>query len=99
MRNRTFELIENSDGHAAGATRMVFSDETQPYRATYSGPNVTFGHAIVEDGVMLYHARHADGSISAGQADVNLTEDQMVLNWRWLTGEETSGVSVWKLTS
>ena len=96
MQNKTFELLENADGHAAGATRMVFSDETQPYRATYSGPNVTFGHAIVEDNVMLYHARNTDGSISAGQAEVELTDNQMVLRWRWLTEDNTSGISVWK---
>lgn len=96
MEGVTFELLENAGGHAKSATRMTFTNASQPFRATYEGPNVTFGHAIVENNVMLYHARNLDGTLAAGQAEVELTDTQMILRWRWLTGEATSGVSVWQ---
>ena len=96
MQGLVFELSENTGGHASGATRMTFSNESDPFRATYTGPNISYGHAIVAGGVMLYHAVHSDGSLSAGRADVELSDEQMLLRWQWLTGEPESGVSVWK---
>lgn len=95
--NLTFELVENDDGHAAGLTRLSFDGSVNPTRGTYQGPNVVFGHAIVEDEVMLYHALDTSGGLSAGRADVEFDEDAatMTLRWRWLTGEG-SGVSVWR---
>ena len=96
--NLTFELVENDDGHAAGSTRLSFDGSDNPVRGSYHGPNVVFGHAIVVDDVMLYHALDTSGELSAGRAHVKFDEASatMTLRWRWLTGEG-SGVSVWRV--
>ena len=96
MQNQIFELIENENGQASAATVMTFDASTHPYRATYTGPNIVFGHAIVTNNQMLYHALDTEGELNAGKATVHLTEDTMTLNWMWLTGSRTSGVSRWR---
>lgn len=75
---------------------MIFEDDHHPFRATYSGPNVTFGHVLVEDMKMIYHSRNTDGSLSAGIADITTNQTGMILQWRWLTGGSSSGTSIWE---
>ena len=98
---RTFELVENNAGHAVSATIMRFGKSTESCTATYSGPNVTTGHAILRSDEMLYHAIDSNGKLSAGRAKVSITKTpvevaEMRLNWTWLTGDKTSGISIWR---
>ncbi len=99
LRNRTFRLEQNDAGHASSATIMRFSSADSPYTATYSGPNVAYGQAIVHGDQMVYHALDSEGNLSAGTAtvtlDVSCKPPQMQLSWRWLTGDGSNGVSVW----
>ena len=99
LENAVFELIQNTHGHAASSTVMTFGDESSPFRATYNGPNVTFGHALVIDDTMLYHAADREGNLSAGMAKIILTDDTMTLQWRWLTGDQATGKSHWRRRS
>ncbi|MDH3494530.1 MAG: hypothetical protein OEM82_13320 [Acidobacteriota bacterium] len=101
---RSFELIENNDGPAAGRTVMKFGRRTEPCRATYSGPNVRFGHALVEEvegeARMVYHALTDEGALVAGKARVSFFEAddgsiEMHLRWKWLDGEG-GGISKWR---
>ena len=96
LRNHIFELQQNEDGHACEATTMTFDGSIHPFRATYCGPNVDFGHAIVENDVMLYHARDNSGNLSAGRARIELQGSTMTLTWQWLTGDKSNGVSSWR---
>ncbi len=84
---------------------MVFDNTDSPYKANYTGPNIEYGHAIVskENGklTMLYHAISKNGELSAGKAIVSLSKDssdkiEMQLDWNWLTGELSKGVSKWR---
>ena len=84
---------------------MIFNAGSSPYKATYTGDNIEFGHVIVAINKsainMLYHAQTKDGELVAGTALVSLIEDdanrlKMTLNWQWLTGDLSSGTSYWK---
>lgn len=100
LRAMAFELIENSDGHATTSTLLQFDSSSGPYRAIYTGPNVKFGHVIVSGNEMLYYAMDAEGSMSSGYAKVSFDvfegKTEMILNWQWLTGDKSSGVSRWR---
>ena len=105
LSNKWFELVENSDGHASAKTIMKFSEQSDPFIGTYSGPNTRHGQVIVrtsKDGLteMLYQSLTTDDELVAGKAKVTLSEDKseklvMQLNWQWLTGSLNSGVSIW----
>jgi len=105
LSNKTFELIENQNGLADSSTRMIFNKNSAPYEATYSGPNVSNGHVLafkVNDSFnMVYHALTQQGELVAGKAQVQLVRKdlgnlEMQLNWQWLTGELSSGISRWE---
>lgn len=106
LSNKSFELIENSSGHASAKTIMRFSNQAEPYLAAYSGPNTVHGQVIVRTskaGVleMLYQSLTTDGELVAGRAEVTLHENghgqlMMQLNWQWLTGSLNSGISIWQ---
>jgi hypothetical protein len=105
LSNKIFELVENSSGHASAKTIMKFSEQTNPFIGTYSGPNNIYGQVIVrtsKDGLteMLYQSLTTDDELVAGKAAVTLSESEngklvMQLNWQWLTGSLNSGISVW----
>ena len=100
---RSFTLVSNNKGDASESTIMQFGTSIAPQIATYSGPNIVYGHAIVAGDEMLYHALGVDGNVKAGRAKVNLdgSDDQpltMTLRWSWFTGDKTSGTSVWHET-
>ena len=99
LRDTRYELVENDGGHASATTVMSFDNSIDPYCATYFGPNITFGHVIVDGTQMLYHARDKEGNLSAGSARVELHEATMTLHWRWLTGDQSSGISHWRKIS
>jgi hypothetical protein len=106
LSNRQFELVENSNGHASAKTIMRFSEQAEPFLGTYTGPNTVFGQVIVRTSPtglteMLYQSLTSDGELVAGRAQVSLHEEDdkpatMQLNWQWLTGSLTSGVSIWQ---
>ncbi len=105
LKNTRLKLIENKEGLASDETIMVFDDSDSPYKATYSGPNIKYGHAIVSniDGklTMLYHAIAKTGELSAGKATVYLSKGradaiEMQLDWQWLTGDLSAGISKWR---
>lgn len=105
LKNKIFDLIENQDGLAESHTRMIFNGNSLPFQATYSGPNVSNGHVLVSSDAnnnlnMVYHALVNDGSLVAGKADISFSTIEniltMKLNWQWLTGDLSSGVSMWK---
>ena len=96
-----FELIENQAGHAADTTLMVFKQSSSPFSATYTGPNVQLGQVIVSGENMLYHAVDKAGQLSAGQAKIEMGENEegsqtMTLDWQWLTGDQSGGISRWR---
>jgi len=104
LRDKVFDLVENENGLAESTTRMVFKNCTNPYEATYSGPNISNGHVLVSNLndilSMIYHAYTNEGDLVAGKASVTLNEIapgklSMQLNWQWLTGNLTSGTSNW----
>jgi hypothetical protein len=103
--NKNFELVENSDGHASAKTIMKFSDHSEPFLATYTGHNTIYGQVIVRtsksgDLEMLYQSLTTEGELTAGRALVTLIENEnhktvMQLDWQWLTGSLTRGISIW----
>lgn len=106
LANRHFELVENSGGHAGATTVMKFSEHAEPYLGTYTGPNTILGQVIVNTSPsglteMLYQSLTTDGELVAGRAEVSLIWEEnkpatLQLNWQWLTGSLTSGVSIWR---
>ncbi len=106
LSNRQFELVENSDGHASAKTIMKFSEQAAPFLGTYTGPNTIHGQVIVRisptgQTEMLYQSLTTDGELVAGRAQVSFREEddqvtEMQLNWQWLTGSLTSGISIWR---
>ena len=103
LQDRVFVLVQNESGHASGDTIMRFGDAELPFTAEYAGPNVMYGHVVVHEGRMLYHSLDSDGNLSAGiarvQLDDSLPTPEMTLEWRWLTGDDSSGTSVWRQLS
>lgn len=105
LSNKQFELVENSDGHASAKTIMKFSNHTEPFLATYTGPNTVYGQVIVRtsktgDLEMLYQSLTTESELVAGRAQVILSENEnhkmvMQLNWQWLTGSLSNGISIW----
>jgi len=106
LSNRQFELVENSGGHASAKTIMKFSEQTEPFLGTYTGPNTIHGQVIVRtspigQAEMLYQSLTSDSELVAGRAQVSLREEddqatEMQLNWQWLTGSLASGISIWR---
>ena len=100
LENKKFALIENDEGHALKSTQMIFDSSKDPYRGTYIGPNTQFGQVLVSGERMLYQSVDLDGKLSAGEAGIELIASggvsTMVLTWRWLTGDHSSGISKWR---
>ena len=99
LRNLSFKLIENDDGHASESTVMTFDESINPNKAVYSGANVLCGQVLVQDNIMLYQSVSHERILSAGRAIISLDNDKapriMTLNWRWLTGDLSQGISIW----
>lgn len=102
LSNKTFELVDNAEGLAASETQISFSGSNTPFRGTYQGPNIVHGQVLVSDVggrcQMLYHALTNSGELVAGKANVSFSGEEplrMQLNWRWLTGDLSSGISNW----
>jgi hypothetical protein len=105
--NRSFELTENRDGEAAESTVMSFGSESNHCRGIYTGPNVVLGQCLVYErssgGIveMVYQAVDREGGLNAGSAIVSFEESRegeclMILEWTWLSGDKSSGISVWR---
>jgi hypothetical protein len=106
LANKHFELVDNPDGLASPKTIMVFTKHTEPFLGTYTGPNTIQGQVLVHTSPngqteMLYQSLTSDGELVAGRAKVILIDEAgkpttMQLNWQWLTGSLSSGVSIWR---
>ena len=102
FRDSSFQLIENPDGHAIGDTVMTFADSASPWIASYNGPNIVIGQVMLHDQIMHYQALDTSGEFCAGRAKVSYlvangnSPAQMILNWQWLTGDRSKGVSRWR---
>ena len=105
LSNRKFKLIENKKGLASGDTIMAFDRTDLPCKAIYDGPNIVYGHALVsfenEKLTMLYHSLSCEGELSAGKAIITLSKNnssnlEMQLDWHWLTGDLSNGISKWQ---
>lgn len=101
LANKTYELMENTTGHATHTTMMIFGPSSEPCKGVYSGANIIFGQALVNGQEMLYQAMETDGQLTAGRATVSLVTvpgrpSEMHLQWQWLTGDLSSGVSKWR---
>lgn len=102
LAGKSFELIENDAGLASTSTVMVFCQNSESCQATYSGPNMKNGHVIVSGDQMLYHAISINDELSAGRASMTFLPQsdggiEMRLQWQWLTGDKSEGVSRWRL--
>lgn len=99
-----FALIENETGEAESGTTMRFGRRHKhAIEASYEGPNVSHGHALVTQTAagsttMVYHALDADGALNAGTAKVIIEHVPMTmrLEWQWLTGDRSRGTSLWR---
>lgn len=102
--NRVFVAIANSEyGIVSSETRFHFWQQGDVFFADYSGGDVREGHIIGQftgetEGAMLYHCMTKDHVLKAGKATAEFTQVEsgrvtMDLNWRWLTGDKSSGTS------
>ena len=103
LANRRFVLQDNAAGHASTDTEMQFAGERYPWLATYQGSNVKHGQAVVswtnDQLQMTYQACNADNSLCAGEAVVTIHQDKtntMQLDWRWVSGNNGQGTSLWR---
>lgn len=104
LSNKIFRLVDNQDGLAMSDTKMTFSENSAPFIAKYSGDNIVYGNVIVTTSngemKMLYHSLSTNNELAAGKANVHLSVNKfnnldMTLEWCWLTGDLTSGISKW----
>lgn len=108
LSNTVFVLVENADGDAEEETVMRFGPESEPIHGTYEGPNIARGQCLLLEHCegtieMVYHAVNTEGELRSGRADVTFpvsgqNDCQMKLEWEWLTGDSSNGVSYWRQT-
>lgn len=102
--NRVFIPVENSDnGVVSSKTRFHFWQQGIVFYADYFGGDVREGHIIGQfndngHGEMLYHCLTTDRDLKAGKATAKFSENQdgrlvMDLDWQWISGDESQGVS------
>ena len=96
LAGRSFRLLQNADGQAGAATEMHFGALSDPLLATYAGPNVIAGQAMVTEQRMVYQQMTTEGALLSGAATVELAGTEMRLHWRWVDGSG-AGTSHWVL--
>jgi hypothetical protein len=106
----TFRVISNSKhGSVNTETEMRFTSDDGIVIGRYSGGTVMAGHVLGKrlgesEMEMLYHSMNTSGEIQAGKAHGRFALDEagrmrMLLDWQWLTGDESSGQSEWLLVA
>ncbi len=101
--NKTFILIDNSNnGTVSNEAVFRYKQIDNLVTADYSGGTIKHGRIIaklVDDHLeMLYHCLTTDDVLKAGSAIAQITLSEsnkmkLQLNWRWLTGDLSSGTS------
>src|SRR5688500_7332686 len=109
LAGKTFRAIANSrNGTISTDTTMTFvSEDDRGILGVYAGGTIRTGQVIArrtDDSTieMLYQCVTASHELKAGRAlarfshtpDKNL---RMHLDWQWLTGDQSKGVSEWML--
>jgi hypothetical protein len=109
LAGKTFRAIANSrNGSISTDTTMTFvSDDERGIRGVYSGGKIRNGqvlarrkdHCTVE---MLYQCLTIASELKAGRALARFSDRPdktlcMHLDWQWLTGDQSGGVSEWVL--
>ena|SRR5688572_3228728 len=106
----TFRAISNSKhGSINTETEMRFTSDAGIVIGNYSGGTVVAGQVLGKrlgdsEMEMLYHSASTNGEMQAGKAHGRFALDQedrmrMVLDWQWLTGDQSSGQSEWLLVA
>lgn len=107
---KRFRLLENSTSGAAGIdTVLSFTSDDDVIVGHYGGGSILVGHVLARRSgecelEMLYQGATTSGQIRAGAAAATFRADDkggmtMTLEWRWLSGDGSSGTSVWELIS
>ena len=102
----TFRAVANSEnGSLNTQTEMRFTRDDGIVVASYDGGTIAVGHVLGkrlgEDELeMLYQGATTAGDVQAGTAHATFSLDEegrvrMHLDWRWLTGDGSSGRSEW----
>ena len=109
LAGKTFRAVANSsNGTINGDTTMTFvSEDERGILGVYSGGTITTGQVLAhrkDDCTveMLYQCVTVSGELKAGRALARFshTPDKtlsMHLDWQWLTGDQSGGVSEWML--
>ena len=109
LAGKTFRAIANSsNGSISTDTTMTFvSEDERGILGFYAGGTIRTGQVVArrrDDGTveMLYQCVTVSKELKAGRAlaRFTLTPDKtlcMHLDWHWLTGDQSGGVSEWVL--
>ena len=109
LAGKTFRAIANSgNGTISTDTTMTFvSEDERGILGVYVGGTIKAGHVVArrkDDGAveMLYQCVTVSHELKAGRALARFihTPDKtlrMHLDWQWLTGDRSGGVSEWVL--
>ena len=108
LAGKTFRAIANStNGTISTDTTMTFvSEDERGVLGVYAGGTIRTGQVLArgkDDGTleMLYQCVTLSNELKAGRAIArfSLMPDQMLcmhLDWQWLTGDQSEGVSEWR---
>jgi ribosomal protein S18 acetylase RimI-like enzyme len=110
LAGKRFRLVENStSGVASTNTVLSFTSDDDVIVGHYEGGSVLVGHVLARrignyELEMLYQGATTTGQIRSGMATASLAENggdgmTMTLQWRWTSGDSTSGTSFWTLVS
>ncbi|MEO8424036.1 MAG: hypothetical protein ABI595_09000 [Actinomycetota bacterium] len=102
----TFRAVSNSkNGSLNTETEMRFTSDDGIVVGSYGGGTIAAGHVLGKhvgesELEMLYQGATTSGDVEAGTAHATFALDEdhtmrMYLDWRWLTGDRSSGRSEW----
>ena len=109
LAGKTFRAIANSSNGTIGTdTTMTFvSDDDRGILGVYAGGTIRTGQVVArrkDDGTveMLYQCVTVSDELKAGRALARFSQSPdktlcMHLDWQWLTGDQSGGVSEWML--
>ena len=96
----------SNNGSLNSETEMHFTSDEDFIIGHYSGGTIVAGHVLGKrisdtEAELIYQGATDKGLIQAGKAHATFSTDEnnhlhMHLNWKWLTGDQTSGQSDWK---
>ena len=109
LAGKTFRALANSSNGTIGTdTTMTFvSDDERGIRGVYAGDTIETGQVVArrrDHGTleMLYQCITVSQELKAGRALARFSHapDEtlcMHVDWQWLTGDQSGGVSEWRL--